>query len=162
MALCGELRVLAVTSRLGIRTRPPLPTHVCRKPALPHAVGVPTDTPSLRPCYTVQGRLRMLRCGCRLGHTWKRSKRAAGPGVGGSQGAPLCPVVPRWLSETLTKGASEDLGTHVYFMNDFRERGEKTIQNVIQEAAFFLLRFVSKHEKWPHLILPRVPWDASD
>ena len=78
---------------------------------------------------------------------------AAGSGLGAAQ-----PIMPRSLSGDPHKEVLHGLGTHVYFMNDFRERGKK----IIQEAVFFLLCCVGKQKKLPHLILTLVPWDFSD
>lgn len=167
MALCGELRVLAVTSRLGIMTRNPLPDSFVQKGCFSPRGGCPRRNPVppslLRgPGKTLAAALWLLLG--RHGDTQQEGSwvRAGSCRFGGLRGPPLCPVFPSSLSGNSHKGGQQGLGTHVYFMNDFRERGEKTIQNVMQEAVFFLLCFVSKQKKLPHLILTRVPWDFSD
>lgn len=82
------------------------------------------------------------------GPGWELLVRGLGP----------LPVLPSSLSGDSHKEVLQGLGTHVYFMNDFRERGKK----IIQEAVFFLLCFVGKQKKLPHLILTLVLWDFSD
>lgn len=69
----------------------------------------------------------MMLCGCCLGNKWELRERAwRGSCWSGVSGAPALPIIPGSLSGDSQKEARPGLGTHVYFMNDFRERGEKS------------------------------------
>lgn len=149
VALCGKLRSLAVTSCSGIMTRTPLPDSFVQKDCFSPRGRCPRRNPvpptlSHGPGKT-PGAASWLLFGQHMETQQEGSWAHAGScRFGGPGGPPLCPVIPSSLSGNSHKGGQQGLGTHVYFMNDFRERGEKTIQNVIQEAVFFLLCFVSK------------------
>lgn len=123
-------------------------------------------TPHHCPDYAVQERLRdgalWLLFGQQMEMRQDGSWARGGSCWFGISGGPAVPVIPPSLSGDSHKEVQQGLGTHVYFMNDFRERGGKIIQNVIQAAVFFLLCFVAKQKKLPHLILTQVPWDCSD
>lgn len=55
------------------------------------------------------------------------SERVGAAGLGsGVSAAPALPIIPGSLSGDSHKEARPGLGTHVYFMNDFRERGGKS------------------------------------
>jgi len=72
-----------------------------------------------------------------------------------------CLSVSAPCQEILEKQGSGDRN-HVYFMNNFREQGGEFPPNVTREPVFFLLCFVGKQKKLPHLILTTDPWDFSD
>lgn len=137
-ALWREPRILAARNCLRISVR------LCGKVGCPHIV---MSLPKSHNSALMTGRKQDAGTGSVLSARAAHGNAAGGcrPGVGAAGSGPRGP--PPGLPSSLSGGAHKEvlqgLGTHVYFMNDFRERGKKSSRRL---CSFYYVLPVNKKD----------------